>query len=119
MSNLEIVTAASEPAFYMRVCYAALKAAQAVAAEPAGKHKNYANRIAYANRVFQGSDNAILLAQHVATNPKVAEMLQSYGADGPSDKDIEATLTSIWDVRANAFAALSPAPPDTEWTDIE
>ena len=48
MSNLDIVTAASEPAFYMRVCYAALKAAQAVAAEPAGKHKNYANRIAYA-----------------------------------------------------------------------
>ena len=106
MSSIDIVTAASDPAFYSRVSYHALKVAQAVSSEEEA-HPNHENRVAYANRVFQGADNAVLLAQHVATNPAIASALESGGAEAPTDGDIEFTLTSIWDARANAFA--SPA----------
>jgi len=113
MSNtsLDIVSAASEPAFYARVSYLALKVAQMIAAE-ATDYPNHENRVAYCNRVFQGSDNAILLAQHVATNPSVAAQLLS-GPETPLDGDIEFVLTSIWDARANAFAPTVPIPIPT------
>jgi hypothetical protein len=101
--SLAVVTAASDPVFYSRVSYLALKAAQMVASEPAST-VNHENRVAYANRVFRGDDNAVLLAQHVATNPSIAATLGSAGPEGPTDPDIEFTLASIWDARANAFA---------------
>jgi hypothetical protein len=105
VSSIDIVTAASDPAFYSRVSYHALKVAQMVSSEEE-EHPNHANRVSYANRVFQGADNAVLLAQHVATNPAIASALEE-GPEVPTDGDIEFTLTSIWDARANAFA--SPA----------
>jgi hypothetical protein len=105
MSNpaTAVVTAASDPMFYSRVSFIALKVAQMVSAEDPS-YANHENRVAYANRVFQGADNAILLAQHVATNPSISASLSASGPDGPLDSDIEYTLTSIWDARANAFA---------------
>jgi hypothetical protein len=103
VSSIAVVTAASDPAFYTRVSYIALKVAQQVAAE-ADTQPNHVNRVAYSNRIFQGSDNAILLAQHVATNAAIAAALESGGPEAPTDSDIEFTLTSIWDARANAFA---------------
>ena len=104
--SLNVVTAASDPAFYTRVAYTALKVAQMVASEEAA-HPNHDNRVAYANRVFRGDDNAILLAQHVATNPTISAALEN-GPEAPTDGDIEFTLTSIWDARANAFAPGTP-----------
>jgi len=109
MSSLQIVTAASDPAFYARVSYIALKVAQMVAAE-AEDHPNHDNRVAYSNRIFQGIDNAILLAQHVATNGTISGKLESDGPEGPPDGDIEFVLTSIWDARANAFAPTVQKP---------
>ena len=106
--SLNVVTAASDPAFYARVSYLALKVAQMVASEDA-EHPNHTNRVAYSNRVFRGEDNAILLAQHVATNPTISGALESGGPEAPTDGDIEFTLTSIWDARANAFAP-TPVP---------
>lgn len=105
--STEVVTAASDPLFYSRVSFIALKVAQQVASEPED-HPNHANRVNYSNRVFRGDDNAILLAQHVASsNPTIAETLATEGPEAPPDQDIEFALTSIWDARANAFA---PAP---------
>lgn len=105
MSSKEIVTAASDPDFYMRVCFLALKVAQFVASEDPAT-ANHDNRVSYSNRVIQGADNAILLAQHVASsNTTVASALESGGPDAPPDGDIEFALASIWDARANAFAA--------------
>jgi hypothetical protein len=111
MSALDIVTAASDPAFYSRVSYIALKVAQMVSSEEA-EHPNHKNRVAYANKVFQGDDNAVLLAQHVATNPAISGALESEGPEAPTDQDIEFVLTSIWDARANAFAPALPAPAE-------
>ena len=103
MSSTEVVTAASDPLFYSRVAFISLKVAQAVASE-ADTQPNHANRVGYSNRVFRGDDNAILLAQHVASsNPTIAAALES-GAEVP-DADIEFALSSIWDARANAFGA--------------
>ncbi len=112
MSALEIVTAASDPAFYGRVSYIALKVAQMVASEAPG-HPNHANRVQYANRIFQGSDGAILLAQHVATNPAIATAL-AVGPEEPTDEDIEFVLTAIWDARSNAFGPSQPQPLPVE-----
>jgi hypothetical protein len=111
MSNpaTAVVTAASDPIFYSRVSFIALKVAQMIAAEDPS-YANHENRVAYSNRVFQGSDNAILLAQHVATNASIAAALAASGPDGPLDSDIEYVLTSIWDARANAFAPAVPPP---------
>jgi hypothetical protein len=103
--SLNVVTAASDPAFYTRVSYLALKVAQMIASEE-DTHPNHANRVSYSNRVFRGDDNAILLAQHVATNAAISAALESGGPEAPTDADIEFTLTSIWDARANAFAPL-------------
>jgi hypothetical protein len=105
-----IVTAASDPLFYSRVSFIALKVAQQVASE-AEDYPNHANRMDYANRVLRGDDNAILLAQHVASsNATIAGALETDGPEAPPDADIEFALTSIWDARANAFA---PPPPVT------
>ena len=103
MASFDIVNAASDPIFYTRVSFAALKVAQMIAAEDT-EHPNHVNRVAYANKIFRGDDNAILLAQHVATNPTISSALESGGPDAPPDGDIEFVLTSIWDARANAFA---------------
>lgn len=108
MSSMEIVTAASDPAFYTRVSYIALKVAQNIAAEDPAQ-PNHTNRVAYANRIFQGTDSAILLAQHVATNAVIASALENGGPEAPPDGDIEFTLATIWDARANAFAPESGA----------
>jgi hypothetical protein len=102
MSSTEVVTAASDPLFYSRVAFIALKVAQNVASEDPSA-PNHVNRVAYSNRVFRGDDNAILLAQHVtASNPTIAAALTA-GQNVP-DGDIEFALSSIWDARSNAFA---------------
>jgi hypothetical protein len=109
MSALDIVNAASDPSFYGRVSFIALKVAQQVAAEDPGA-ANHDARLAYANRVLQGNDNAILLAQHVATNSTISGKLESDGPTGPPDGDIEFVLATIWDARSIAFYTPPPTP---------
>ena len=105
MATTDIINAASDPTFYTRVSFISLKVAQNVGAEdPAAP--NHANRIAYCARIFTGADNALLLAQHVAaSNPTIAATLETEGGDAVPDGDIEFALASIWDARANSFAA--------------
>jgi len=100
MTSLNIVQAASDPDFYTRVSFLAVKTAQNIASEDPGA-ANHLARVDYANRVFRGDDNAALLAQHVATNPAIGAALEA-GANVP-DGDIEFALASIWDARATAF----------------
>ena len=79
--------------------------AQNVGAEDPGA-PNHENRIAYCARIFTGQDGALLLAQHVAaSNPTIAATLETQGGDAVPDGDIEFALASIWDARANSFAA--------------
>jgi hypothetical protein len=101
--SLSIVTAASDPSFYMRVSFAALKIAQKIVSEPSGP--NSKNRVGYANRILTGNDNAILLAQHVATDAVVGKALEDGGAERPLDVDIERSLLTLWNARANAYFA--------------
>jgi hypothetical protein len=107
MPSLEVVQAASDPDFYTRVSFLALKTAQNVASED-GSAPNHTERVDYANRVFRGDDNAALLAQHVATNPSIGAKLEA-GEPVP-DGDIEFALASIWDARATAFYVPPPNP---------
>lgn len=103
MSTRDIIDAASVPAFYTRVAFIALKAAQNVATEDPGT-PNHAKRIAYAGKVLSGADKALLIALHIAaSNPTIAGTLESSGGDAVPDGDIEFAMGQIWDARANAF----------------
>ncbi len=105
MATKDIISAASDPVFYTRVAFIALKAAQNVSNEDAGT-ANHANRVAYAGRVLTGADKALLLALHIAaSNPTIAATLGSDGGDAVPDGDLEYAMGQIWDSRANAFAA--------------
>jgi hypothetical protein len=87
------------------VSFISLKVAQNVGAEDPSA-PNHANRLAYCARIFTGADSALLLAQHVAaSNPTIASTLETQGGDAVPDGDIEFALASIWDARANSFAA--------------
>jgi hypothetical protein len=109
MATKDIITAASNPTFYTRVAFIALKAAQNVATE-ADTTPNHANRMAYAGRVMTGEDKAILLALHIAaSNPTIAATLESGGGDAVPDGDIEYAMGQIWDARSNAYAAAGGA----------
>lgn len=100
----DIIAAASDPVFYTRVAFIALKTAQNVASEDPA-YPNHAIRKAYAGRVFRGEDKALLIALHVvAVNNVVADALVTGGGDAVPDGDIEYVLSTIWDARANAFA---------------
>lgn len=106
MAVKDIIKEAIKPEFYTRVGFIALKTAQNVAAE-AGNTVNHANRVAYANRVFRGDDQALLLTLHlVASNGTIQTTLQSSGNQAVPDGDIEFALATIWDARANAFAGV-------------
>ena len=105
MSTEQIIAEASKPTFYSRVSFISLKVAQNVATEDPGT-ANHANRIAYSGRIFAGQDNAVLLSMHVASsNPTIASTLETSGGNAVPDADIEFALGSIWDSRANSFAA--------------
>ena len=105
MATKDIIAAASNPTFYTRVAFIALKVAQQVASEDPGT-PNHAVRVAYAGRVVTGNDKALLLALHlVASNATIATNIEANGGDAVPDGDIEFVLGSIWDARANAYAA--------------
>lgn len=104
MATKDIIAAASDPVFYTRVAFIALKSAQNVAAEDPAT-ANHANRVAYAGRVLTGNDKALLIALHIAaSNATIAATLESGGGDAVPDGDIEFAMGQIWDARANAFA---------------
>ena len=104
MTTQQIVAAASDPLFYDRVGFIALKVAQNVASEDPGT-ANHQNRVNQSNRVFNGTEDNLLLANHVAaSNPTIAGALETGGHDAVPDGDIEFALATIWDARANAFA---------------
>jgi hypothetical protein len=105
MATKDIIAAASDPVFYTRVAFIALKSAQNVASEDPGT-ANHANRVAYSGRVLTGNDKALLIALHIAaSNPTIASTLESGGGDAVPDGDIEFAMGQIWDARANAFAS--------------
>ena len=107
MGTKAIIAAASQPEFYTRVSFIALKAAQNVAAE-ASSTPNHEKRVAYANRIFRGEESALLLTLHVASaNGTVSQTLETSGGDAVLDGDIEFVLSTIWDARANAFAPMT------------
>jgi len=109
MSTTDIIAAASDPVFYTRVSFISLKTAQNVASEDSST-ANHVNRVDYAERIFRGGDNALLISMHVAaSNPTIASTLETEGGAAVPDGDIEFALASIWDARANAFAD-EPAP---------
>jgi hypothetical protein len=104
MSTKDIIAAASNPTYYTRVAFIALKAAQNVANEDPGT-ANHANRVAYAGRVLTGADKALLIALHIAaSNGTIAATLESGGGDAVPDGDLEYAMGQIWDARANAYA---------------
>jgi hypothetical protein len=106
MATADIIEEASKPTFYTRVSFIALKVAQNVAAEDPAT-PNHTNRIAYAGRVLAGADQALLLSMHIAaSNPTIASTLETSGGDAVPDGDIEFAMATIWDARANAFAAM-------------
>jgi hypothetical protein len=105
MATSDIIAAASDPLFYTRVSYISLKVAQNVASEDEST-ANHVNRVAYAERIFRGLDNALLISMHIAaSNPTIAATLETEGGAAVPDGDIEFALATIWDARANAFAA--------------
>ena len=104
MTTKTLIQRVSEPQFYTRVAFLALKAAQQVAAE-AENTANHANRVKYANRIFRGEENSLLLALHVVSaNGTVTNTILATGTDDVPDGDLEFVLSTIWDARANAFA---------------
>jgi hypothetical protein len=106
MATKDIIAAASNPTFYTRVAFIALKVAQQVASEDPAT-ANHAVRVAYAGRVVTGNDKALLLALHlVASNATISQNIEANGGDAVPDGDIEFVLGSIWDARANAYATL-------------
>jgi hypothetical protein len=58
-----------------------------VATEPED-HPNHKNRLDYSNRILKGDDNAILLAQHVASSNATIAALEDEGRKR-TDADIE------------------------------
>lgn|SRR5262245_19872382 len=111
-SNSElIIAAASDPTFYTRVSFIALKVAQFVASEDP-LTANHTNRMEYAARVLRGADNALLLSMHMASsNATISDTLATQGGSAVPDGDIEFALSAIWDARANSWAAMiEPAP---------
>lgn len=103
MGTKAIIEAASDPVFYTRVAFLALKAAQSIATENPN-HPNHAARVAYANKIFRGEEAAITIAMHVAaSNPTISAALESQGGDAVPDGDIEFVLATIWDARSTAF----------------
>lgn len=104
MATQDIISAASDPTFFTRISFIALKVAQNVATE-SDTTPNHENRLAYCARIFTGQDGALLLAQHVAaSNPTIAATLETEGGGAVPDGDIEFALATIWDARANSFA---------------
>jgi hypothetical protein len=104
MATKDIIQAASNPTYYTRVAFIALKVAQNVAAEDPNT-ANHANRAAYAGRVMTGEDKALLLSLHIAAaNATIAGTLETQGGDAVPDGDIEFAMGQIWDARSNAFA---------------
>lgn len=106
MPSSEIIEEVSKPEFYTRVSYLSLSTAQAVASEDPAT-ANHDNRVAYSARIFRGDEDALMLAMHVATNPTIAATIETSGGAAVTDGDISFTLSSIWDARANSFAAAS------------
>ncbi|MGO7533108.1 hypothetical protein [Rhizobium leguminosarum] len=104
MATKDIIAAASNPVFYTRVAFIALKAAQNVSNEDPAT-ANHANRLNYSGRVLTGDDKALLISLHIAaSNATIAATLESSGGDAVPDGDIEFAMGQIWDARANAFA---------------
>lgn len=104
MATSDIIAEVSKPTFYQRVSFLSLGVAQDVASE-APAAPNHANRVAYANRIFTGAEDALLLSMHVvSSNATISAKVEADGGDAVPDGDIEFALASIWDARSNAFA---------------
>ena len=109
MASSDIIAEVSKPEFYTRVSFISLKVAQNVAAEPP-ETANNANRTAYSSRIFRGDEDALMLSMHlVSSNAAITATIEAEGGSAVPDGDIEFALATIWDSRANAFAASGAA----------
>jgi hypothetical protein len=105
MATADIIAEVSKPTFYERVSYLSLGVAQNVASEDPGT-ANHENRVNYSARIFRGEEDSLLLAMHVvSSNPTIQQTVEAQGGDAVPDGDIQFALASIWDARANSFAA--------------
>ena len=98
----QIIAATAKPAFYTRVAFLALRAAQAISSE-AEDTPNHEHRVYYAGVIFRGDDKVLNLAMHIVSATQSISAALEAGTE-VSDTDIETALASIWDARANAFA---------------
>lgn len=102
MAIADLVTKANEPAFYTKVLFIAFDVAQDVANENP-QTTNHNTRVAYANRILRGEENAPLLAAHViSSNSTIRSTIEA--GNEPPDNDIEFALSGIWTTRAIAFS---------------
>ena len=105
MASSDIIAEVSKPEFYTRVSFISLKVAQNVASEDPAT-ANHENRTAYSSRIFRGDEDALMLSMHlVSSNPSITATIEESGGAAVPDGDIEFALATIWDSRANAFAA--------------
>src|SRR5215471_21726069 len=107
MSSLNYIATARSEKFSGRVLMLSFTVGQQVATEDPAT-ADHAARMAYAERIFRGAEQAKLIAAHViASNPTIKSAIDSdptgYG-DNVSDADIQFALSSIWTSRALAFA---------------
>jgi hypothetical protein len=106
MSAEDLIRVARDDTYAARVAMLQLIVAQQVAAEDPAT-ANHFNRANYASIVIAGRENPKLVASHVNTNPSISQTIAAdpaaLGANVP-DGDIQFTLATIWDARANAFA---------------
>lgn len=115
MSAEDLIKAARDDTYAARVAMIQLSVAQQISSEDPAT-PNHANRVSYANLVIAGKENPKLVAAHINTNPSISVTIASdpaaLGSNVP-DGDIEFTMATIWDARANAVAppTFSTTPP--------
>jgi hypothetical protein len=109
MSALDLIATASDETFAGRVMMLMFTVGQQVASEDPAT-PNHTERMNYAEIIMRGEEKPQLVSAHViSSNPTIAAAIESdpaaLGSNVP-DNDIEFALSSIWDARSLAFAAV-------------
>lgn len=103
MAISDLIAKTTDPAFYHKIGFLAVKVAQQVASEDPNT-TDHAVRAQYAARIVRGEDNLLLLSAHVvASNGTIQSTIEA--GNEPSDGDLEFALASIWTSRGKAYAA--------------
>jgi hypothetical protein len=108
MAILDRIAAARDPSFSSRVAMILMNACAAVTTEDPAT-ANHANRLALALKHIRAEVNSKALAAAViANNATIQAAIDgtpgSFGAS-VADSDIESSVTALYDIFANAYAA--------------